>query len=362
MGLNIGMILGGLALLVGGAQALVRGASRLSLAMGISPLVVGLTIVAFGTSAPELSVSIQSCLKGATAIVLGNVLGSNVYNVLFILGTCAVITPLAVAPQLIRLDVPIMIGCSLLLLLLSWDGRLTRLDGAVLAGGLVGYTLFTIRQSRKETVKATQDYSDQLADSVKPDRRFWLHGILIAAGLAFLGFGSDLLVKGAVAVAQSMKVSETIIAMTVVTVGTTAPELSACIVAALKGERDIAVGNIIGSNIFNILAVLGTGAIVAPGGIEVPARMLQFGLPVMAVVCFSCLPIFFAGRAIRRWEGVMFLLYFVLYVSYLVLEEFRDGRILTLKNAVIWFVAPLTIVTLAVSVGHELRSRRRPQS
>lgn len=354
------MILAGLALLVAGAQGLVKGASKLALGLGISPLVVGLTIVAFGTSAPELAVSIQSCRSGQSPIVLGNVLGSNIYNVLFILGICATITPLAVAPQLIRLDVPIMIACAVVLPFLSLDGRLGKGDGAFLIAGLVLYSWVTVRQSRKERKEVIADYAGQIDKSVRPDRRYWLHALLILIGLALLGLGSDLLVKGAVSIAQSFHVSEAVIGMTVVTIGTTAPELSACLVASLKGERDIAVGNIVGSNIFNILAVLGAGACVAPEGIQVSEGMLHFAMPVMAAVCFSCLPVFFAGRAIRRWEGILFLIYFVIYVAYLVLEELKDVRVFTLRNAVLWFVAPLTIVTLAASVYREYRARRPP--
>ena len=356
---NLGLIVVGLALLVGGAQGLVRGASKLALVLGISPLVVGLTIVAFGTSAPELAVAIQSSLSGKSAIVLGNVVGSNIYNVLFILGVCATITPLAVAPQLIRLDVPVMIACAAAVPLLSLDGTLGRGDGLILLAGLAAYTLFTVLQSRKEKPEAAEGYASQLQGADRPDRRFWLHGLFIAGGLALLGVGSDLLVKGAVAIAQAMKVSEAVIGMTVVTIGTTAPELSACLVAALRGERDIAVGNIVGSNIFNVLAVLGVGATVAPGGIAVGERMLYFGMPVMGAVCFSCLPIFFAGRAIRRWEGMLFLFYFAAYLAYLVLEELRHSHLLTLRNSLLWFVAPLTGITLAVSVIHELLRRRR---
>jgi len=170
-----------------------------------------------------------------------------------------------------------------------------------------------------------------------------------------LSQGSDLLIGGAVAIAQAMGVAEVIIGMTVVTIGTTAPELSACLVAAWKGERDIAVGNIVGSNLFNILAVLGIGALVAPRGIEVGPSMLSFGIPVMTIVLFACLPVFFAGRAIRRWEGVMFLFFFVIYLANLVLEEIQDERVLTFQNAVVWFIAPLAIVTVAVSVWREFR-------
>ena len=352
---NITLMLVGLAVLIVGAQLLVKGASRLALALGIAPLIVGLTVVAFGTGAPELAVSIQSALAGKTDLLLGNVVGSNIYNVLFILGTCATITPLAVAPQLIRLDVPIMIGAALTLLLMAQDGVLNRLDGATLMGALVTYTIFVILQSRKEKTGVKDDYAEQIDESIRPDRRFWLHGLFILAGLALLGLGSDFLIDGAVVIAQAQGVAEVIIGMTVVTIGTTAPELSACLVAALKGQRDIAVGNIVGSNLFNILAVLGVGALVAPQGIEVGPRMLSFGIPVMTIVLFACLPVFFAGQAIRRWEGVMFLSFFAIYLANLVLEEIQDERVLTLQNAVVWFIAPLAIVTVAVSVWREFR-------
>ena len=188
---NIGLILAGLAILIVGAQVLVKGASRLALALGIAPLIVGLTIVAFGTSAPELAVSIQSSLAEKTDLLLGNAVGSNIYNVLFILGVCATITPLAVAPQLIRLDVPIMVGAALTLLLMAQDGVLNRLDGAILIGALVAYMLFVIVQSRKEKTLVKDDYAEQIDESIRPDHRFWLHGLFILAGFALLGLGSD---------------------------------------------------------------------------------------------------------------------------------------------------------------------------
>jgi len=359
MASNVALILGGLALLVVGAQGLVRGASRLALVLGIPPLVVGLTIVAFGTSAPELAVSIRSCLADRTSVVLGNVVGSNIYNVLFILGLSALIIPLGVAPQLIRWDVPIMIGCAAALQVMALDRTLGRVDGAILVAGIVAYTLFVIRQARRERPAVSEDYAKEMDASVRPDRRIGKHVVFMAGGLGLLAVGSDLLVRGAVAVAQAFGVSEVVIGMTVVTIGTTAPELTSCLVAAVRGERDIAVGNIVGSNIFNILAVLGVGALVAPRGIAVDEQMAAFGIPVMAVVCFSCLPVFFAGGAIRRWEGALFLFYFVVYLTYLVLSELKDARILTLRQALIWYVAPLTVVTLAVSVTQEIRSRRR---
>ncbi|HZF31403.1 MAG TPA: calcium/sodium antiporter [Gammaproteobacteria bacterium] len=355
---DVVLVIGGLALLVGGAQSLVRGASRLALAFGIAPLVVGLTIVAFGTSAPELAVSVQSSLAGKSALVLGNVVGSTIYNVLFILGLCAVITPLAVAPRLIRLDVPVTIVCAAALYLAALDGRLGRLDGALLLAAFAVYTLLVVVLARREQQAVKQEYAGELDRIVKPDRRHALHVVYLVAGIALLGLGSNLLVEGAVAIAQSLGVSEVLIGMTVVTIGTTAPELSASLVAAWKGEKDIAVGNIVGSNIFNLLPVLGTGAVVAPDGIVVDDAMRGFGIPVMVAVCFSCLPIFFAGQAIRRWEGALFLVYFAIYLTWLILDGLRDPRILGLQRLVLWFVGPLTVLTLAVSVYGEVRRRR----
>jgi cation:H+ antiporter len=354
---NVFFIVLGLGILIAGAQFLVKGASRFALALGIPPLIVGLTIVAFGTSAPELAVSIQSCISNQTEIVLGNVIGSNIYNVLFILGICATITPLSVAPQLIRLDVPIMIAASLLLLILSYDRTISTLDGVILIGALAIYTLFVIVQSRKEKKEVKEEYAEQIQDAAKTDRRYWLQILYMISGLALLGFGSDLLIDGAVAIATQLGIAPVIIGMTIVTIGTTAPELTTCLVAAWNGERDIAVGNIVGSNIFNVLAVLGVGSLVAPDGINVGPRMIGFGIPVMIAVLFSCMPIFFAGQAIRRWEGVLFLLFFVLYITYLVLEELHDERVLTLQNAVIWFIAPMAAVTVVVSVWREYKTR-----
>ena len=348
-------LLFGLAALIVGAQALVKGASKLALALGISPLIVGLTVVAFGTSAPELAVSAQSAFSGTSELVLGNVVGSNIYNVLFILGVCALITPLAVAPQLIRLDVPIMIGASVMLYMLALDGSLSRGDGALLLAGIAAYVLFIIRQARRERQAVKDAYAEEMKNAIEPDRRYWLHGLFILVGLGLLGLGSDWLVAGAVSIAEAFKLSPLLIGMTVVTLGTTAPEMTACLVASARGEKDIAVGNIVGSNIFNILAVLGTGGTLSPQGIPVDPGMIGFGIPVMLSVAIACLPVFFAGQAIRRWEGAMFVAYFGVYMSYLVLETLKHSAAGTLQVVVIWLMLPLTVVTLGVSAWREWR-------
>lgn len=349
-------ILLGLALLVSGAQLLVRGASRLAVAAGISPLVVGLTVVAFGTSAPELAVSVRSCLANETGIVLGNVVGANVSNVLLILGLSAVLRPLAVSPEMIRLDVPLMIGVSALFWLMATGGVLTRLDGVILLAGIVAYTVFLVRHGRTKSAAAGRGESGQ---GEGPDRRWWLHVAYLAGGLALLTAGSSLLVTGAVAAARAIGVSELMIAMTVVAAGTTAPELTASLVATLHGEREIAVGNVVGSNIFNILAVLGTGAIVAPQGIPVEPEALAFGIPVLTMAAVACLPVFFAGHSIARWEGALFLFYFLSYVTRLVLEANHSAWRPWFDAAILIYIAPVTVLAVAVSVYREVHHRQR---
>jgi len=344
----------GLAVLIAGAQLLVRGASRLAVAVGISPLVVGLTVVAFGTSTPELAVSLRSCLANETSIVLGNVVGANVYNVLLILGLSAVLRPLAVSREMIRLDVPLMIGVSGLFWLMATGGRLTRLDGLVLVAGIVLYTVFLIRQSRKH-----------VADGKKRERRsepeagraWWPHVAYVVTGLGLLAVGSTVLVGGAVATARALGVSELMIAMTVVTAGTTAPELTASLVATFRGERDIAVGNVVGSKIFNILAVLGAGAIVAPNGIAVEPEALAFGIPVLTLAAVACLPVFFAGHSIARWEGALFLFYFLSYAIRLVLEAKQSALRPWFGTGVLFYIAPVTLLAIGVSVYREFRHR-----
>lgn len=350
------LVLLGLALLVAGAQLLVRGASKLAVAIGISPLVVGLTVVAFGTSAPELAVSIRSCLADQTRIVLGNVIGSNIYNVLLILGVSALLKPLIVSRQLIWLDVPLMIGASLLFWFLGLDGHLTRIEGTFFFCGIVAYTVFLVVKSRKtEAARPKQD----TAPAEQQDRRWWLHLLLIIAGLVLLTVGSNFLVDGAVSVARTLGVSELLIAMTVVTIGTTSPELTASLVATFRGERDIAVGNIVGSNIFNILSVLGVGAILAPHGITVEPQALAFGIPVLNIAAVACLPVFFAGHAIRRWEGAMFLLYFGVYLTRLILETKQSPLCPAFDTAILFYLAPVTLIAIIVSVIRQFRQEGR---
>lgn len=351
----------GLVFLVAGAEALVRGASRSAAMAGISPLVIGLTVVAYGTSSPELVVSIQSVLAGQSDIALGNVVGSNIFNVLMILGVSALIAPLLVAQQLVRLDVPIMIGVSILTLLLGLDGSIDRPDGVLLFMGGVGYTVFLIYQSRQEKDAAVQaEYLREYGDRPLRSTQQWLLNLgYILVGLALLVVGSRWLVAGAIAIAKALGVSELVIGLTIVAAGTSLPELATSVVASLRGERDIAVGNVVGSNIFNIMAVLGLTSIFAPNGIPVAAAALRLDIPVMIAVAIACLPIFFTGNVIARWEGFIFLAYFGVYTTYLIMASTQHAILPIFSTVMIAFVIPITVLTLLVVTLQVWRRERR---
>lgn len=335
----------GLALLVGGAEFLVRGAARLALKFGIRPLVVGLTIVAFGTSAPELAVSVVSSFKGGGDLALGNVIGSNIFNVLVILGLSAVIIPLVVAQQLVRFDVPVMIGISVLLLLLGLDGVIGRLDGVLLASGVIAYTVFLIHQSRKEGREVVSEYEDEFGGKGEAAAT-WKNVVYLVVGIGGLVLGSKWLVDGAVAIARHFEVSELVIGLTIVATGTSLPEVATSVVAACKGERDIAVGNVVGSNIFNILCVLGFSSVFAPNGIAVSPAAVRFDLPVMILVAVACLPVFFHKYQITRANGVAFLVYYGAYLAYLLMTATSHHLLDTYHDVLIWFVLPVTMLTL----------------
>lgn len=350
----------GLGLLVAGAELLVRGASRLAAAVGISPLVIGLTIVAFGTSAPELAVSVQAALNGQADISIGNVVGSNIFNVLFILGVAALIAPLIVSQQLVWLDVPIMIGVSFLLLIFSFDGKISWLDGLILFAGAIGYTVFAIYLGRKEgQPEVTAEYTQEYGPDKLGHTPHWLVNLgFIGAGLAALVIGSNWLVDGAIALAHLFGVDELIIGLTIVAAGTSLPEVATSIVASLRGERDIAVGNVVGSNIFNILTILGITGLITPGGINVNPGALNFDMPVMVGVAVACLPIFFTGHLIARWEGGLFLGYYVAYTLYLIFGATQHPAMPTFRLVMLMFIIPLTVITLLILAVRAFRTNR----
>ena len=350
----------GLVLLVVGAESLVKGASSIAAILQIPPLIIGLTIVAYGTSAPEMSVSIMSSLAGQGHIAVGNVIGSNICNILLVLGLSSLVAPLIVTKQVIRSDVPIMIGISLLLLMFSFDGKLSRVDGIILFIGGILYTLSLIYQSRKQGAEQ-DEFAEEYSFSGNSSPTLWLKNIVfIIGGSSLLIFGSRWLVNSAVTIAQALRVSELLIGLTIVALGTSLPELATSIVASFRGERDIAVGNVLGSNIFNILAVLGIAAIVAPNGITVSNAVIQFHAPVAIAVAFACLPIFYSGKRIDRWEGLLFLFYYLAYNGYLILDAINHESLPVYTTIMLFFALPLTVITLiTITIQAKLAERER---
>ena len=358
------LILPGLVLLIAGGEWLVRGASRLAAALGVSPIVIGLSVVAFGTSAPELAVSVLSAFKGQPDIAVGNVVGSNIVNILLILGLSAVVAPLAIHFRLIKFEVPFMIFVSLLFLGLCYDGKLSRLDGVVLVVIFVGYLYWMGRTAREEPEmqeelkEELQEY-EQFVRIAKPSvGAFAMMGLLIVGGLAGLVVGSEWLIRGAVSLARALGVSELVIGLTIVAAGTSLPELATSVIASLRGERDISVGNVVGSNIFNILSVLGISTVVSPQGLSVAPAVLHFDGWVMLAVAIACLPVFFNGFEINRWEGALFVGYYIAYVTYLVLKATEHDALPLYSGAMLLFVLPITGITLLVSAGFAWRRQR----
>lgn len=346
----------GLALLVVGGELLVRGAVALASALHVSPLVIGLTVVAFGTSAPELGVSLQAAFAGSADVAIGNVVGSNIINTLFVLGAAALVTPLIVSSQLIRLDVPIMIAATGLLWWMSSNGSISQLEGISLFAILIVYIVYCICKSRSESRQVQEEYIRQYGEPeqgagspVRLSTYLKNFGFLLA-GLFLLGIGSKWLVDGATTIATSLGISELVIGLTVVAIGTSLPEVVTSIVASYRGERDIAVGNVVGSNLFNILCVLGLTATVSPAGIGVAETAIHFDIPVMFAVSVICMPIFMSGHLIDRMEGALFLMYYAAYNTFIVMTAKSPFSANQYARILFWVVLPLTILPIILSI------------
>lgn len=345
----------GLAALLVGAELFVKGSSSLAGQLGVSSLVIGLTVVSIGTSAPELAVSISSGYAGEPDIMVGNVVGSNICNILFILGLAAIVAPLFVNHRLVRQDVPLLIGVSILLWLLSLDGTLGFGESAAMLMLLIAYIAYTVWQGHKsaDEVSAAEDKPGHT-----PRRHWSFHLLLIAAGLALLVFGAEWMIDSAVEIAVTLGISSAIIGLTVIAFGTSLPEAATSIIAGLRGERDIAVGNLVGSNLFNILGILGIGGLIVPGDIGIAPGILAFDMPVMVAVAVACLPIFFTGYRIARWEGFVFVAYYLFYFFYLFLYSQQHDLLPLYNSVMLWFVLPLTAVTFIVIAYREYRVKK----
>ncbi|MFK7859545.1 MAG: calcium/sodium antiporter [Granulosicoccus sp.] len=347
----------GIALLIVGADALVAGASRIAQRFGIPPLIIGLTIVALGTSAPEITVSTTAALGGNTELALGNVVGSNIYNVLLILGIAAVILPLSVQVSLIRQEVPVMVGLSVLLFAFILDGSLSRMEAGVLLVSGIAYVFVLLTQTQR-AVKQGQDVAVDL-----PDENEWTARLpavlLIVTGLFGLVLGAQLLVKGASAIALSVGVSELVVGLTVVAIGTSLPEVAASVAAVLRGQRDLAIGNVVGSNIFNIALCLGLAGFVAPDGLAAPDQLIAFDLPFMLLVAVALMPLIFTGYEVSRQEGMLLLSWCVVYLAWTVLSATGHSRLGMFSSIAMFGLFPATVVYIVWSVV--MFRRRHPE-
>lgn len=353
------LFIAGLVILILGADLLVRGASRLAAAFGVSPLVIGLTIVAIGTASPEIAVSVQAAANGQGDLTLGNVLGSNIFNILFILGATSIVAPIVIAEQLIRKDAPILLGVSLLTLALVFDGNLGPMDGTILLLLLVVYIVFALKQSRSESRKVQNEYAEEYAQKEpRTTGSIIINGVFIVLGLGLLVWGSNWLVDSAVQIAKVLGVSELVIGLTIVAIGTSLPEVATSVIAALKGESDIAVGNAVGSNIFNLLGVLGIGSMVSPNGIFVAPHVLQFDLPVMIFVALVTLPVFYIDSRISRIEGGLLFSYYIVYMVYIILRAAESAALSSMQFFIAFFV-PITFIALVVVAVRSLRTKRQ---
>jgi cation:H+ antiporter len=342
----------GLVVLIAGGELLVRGASQIASRLGMSSLVIGLTVVAFSTSAPELAVTLGATASGQPDLAVGNVVGSNIVNILLILGVSALVIPLAVKAQLLRIDLPILLAISVLFLLLARDGTVSPQDGGLLLAVLVGYTALALIKGRRQPGDASQEASAARAG------RWWVDVAAVGAGIALLVMGAQLLVDGAVSIATGLGVSNLVIGLTVVAVGTSLPELATSVIAARRGQRDLAIGNIVGSNIFNIGAVLGLSAAVSTGGVPVAPAVVALDIPLMVAASLALLPVAFTGLTIARWEGALFLALYAAYTTYLLLAAAEHDALEGFTTIMASLTLPLVAVALVALASREARRRR----
>lgn len=335
----------GLAALIGGAELFLRGVDHFGVKWRVSPLIMGLTVVAFATGAPELAISIQAALTDNVDLVLGNIIGSNIANILLILGISAIIKPLVVKLRVVQIDVPIVIAASVLLYVIAWDGELTKLDGVWLLLGLVLYSIFTFFQIKKERDNQPEE-TDFEAEQRKLSSGWYFYvkniGYLIV-GMGLIVQGSDWMVQSAVEIATILGLSQLVIGLTIVSIGTSLPEIATSIATIRKGNTDMAVANVMGSNLYNTLLTLGLTVVIAPNVLTVSPAALALDLPFMVAVSIMCVPIFIAGFDITKFDGAILLFYYGSYLTYLVLDAVGSTLEQPMEHLIYYAVIPLTI-------------------
>ena len=320
---GIALFIAGLVLLSIGAEMILRGASRLAASLGIEPLILGLTVVSIGTSMPELAVGITASREGSGALAVGNIAGANMINILFILGLSALLRPLPLHLQVLKLDLPVMVVAAVMMTVLAWDGVLTPLDGGLLFGAAILYTAVLVRASRGETQAVKTEFKEMYDSDLKSRwtaaQGMLKYAILLAGGMGLTVLGADWLLDGAVDIARAIGLTEAVIGLTIVSIGTTAPELATTVVATIKDERNVAVGNLLGSSIYNIFVIMGLICIASPGGVPVEEGLLYFDIPLMVGVAFLCIPVFVTGRRVSRLEGGAFITFYAVYLLWLLI-------------------------------------------
>lgn len=314
------VFLAGLIIIIVGAELILRGASRFAALMGLKPMIIGLTVVSIGTSMPELAVGITAVSEGRGALAVGNIAGTNIVNVLLILGLSAAIRRLPLELLSIKLDVPVMIASAVVLIIMAWNGVLSRLEGFILFAGAIAYTVVLIRLSKRETSEIRKEYEEEYGKDVLLKKKTGtglviLNIVILIVGIALTILGAEWLVAGAVDIAETFGVSDAVIGLTIIAIGTSAPELATTIVATIKNDREVAVGNLIGSSITNILVVLSLTCIISPNGVDVSDEILWFDLPLAAAVAIVCYPVFRSDKMVSRTEGIAFVSLYVVYLT-----------------------------------------------
>ncbi len=318
---NVLWFLAGLAALVAGAEVMVRGATKIATRLGVSPIIVGLTIVAIGTSMPEMAIGVVSASEGSGALAVGNIAGANVINLLFVLGLSALILPLAIQIRTLRAELPVMAGVALLLWVLAADGGLSRINGVILVTGAIIYTGAVVWAARRETRDAAAEFDHTYPPAPTSGGRTVLHVGMMLGGIAVIVLGAQWLVDAAVGLARGFNVSDALIGLTVVAIGTTAPELVTTVVSTLRGERDIAIGNLLGSSIYNILLILGVTCLVSADGLQLPPELVRVDIPIMVAATLICIPIFISGRRVSRVEGGAMVGAYVAFLAFLLTTQ-----------------------------------------
>jgi len=334
----------GLAGLIVGAELFLKAVDRFGLKWGVSPMVMGLTVVAFATGAPELAISLKAAMNDSADLVLGNIIGSNIANILLILGISGLITPLHIKQRIVRIDVPIVIAMSIGLYILALDGVLTPMDGGILLLGLLAYSIFTFLQVRKNKVDISELYEQEEEVQLASGAWFYAKNVgILLVGLALIVQGANWMVGSAVTIAKLLGMSELVVGLTIVSIGTSLPEVATSMSAARKGNGDIAVANVLGSNIYNVLLTLSLTIVVAPGVLEVSRNALILDMPFMIAVAVGCVPIFLAGFDLNRKDAFLFLFYYAAYLIYLVLEATGSEYLGWIEKGFFFGVLPLTL-------------------